>query len=146
MRVCRGIQKTNWLRNVGKQERLSNVYSFIISKIELYNFNCLVRRLLQNSMSLPQTHINFIFEISTINTRVHGDAINDKELENIILWDILSYKGMFFFLQSYYFDQDKLYLPGFSKFFKKMAEKRHEDAQIVRLYRLWELSEFLFYH
>jgi ferritin len=37
-------------------------------------------------------------------------------------------------LQSYHFDQDDHYLPGFSKFFKKMAEEEHEHAQMVRLY------------
>jgi CHASE3 domain sensor protein len=36
-------------------------------------------------------------------------------------------------LQSYHFDQDEHYMPGFSKFFKEMAEEEHEHAQKVRL-------------
>lgn len=30
---------------------------------------------------------------------------------------------------SYHFDQDEYYMPGFSKFFKKMSEEEHEHAQ-----------------
>ncbi|XP_028401624.1 soma ferritin-like [Dendronephthya gigantea] len=36
---------------------------------------------------------------------------------------------------SYHFDQDEYYLPGFSKFFKEMAEEEHEHAQIFMKYQ-----------
>ncbi|XP_028401565.1 soma ferritin-like [Dendronephthya gigantea] len=36
---------------------------------------------------------------------------------------------------SYHFDQYKYYLPGFSKYFKKMAEEEHEHAQMFMKYQ-----------
>ncbi|CAB4018667.1 Soma ferritin [Paramuricea clavata] len=36
---------------------------------------------------------------------------------------------------SYHFDQDDHYMPGFSKFFKKMAEEEHEHAQMFMKYQ-----------
>ncbi|XP_046853650.1 soma ferritin-like [Xenia sp. Carnegie-2017] len=36
---------------------------------------------------------------------------------------------------SYHFDSYKIYMPGFSKFFKKMAEEEHEHAQMFMKYQ-----------
>ena len=46
-------------------------------------------------------------------------------------WKVVARKLLVSF-QAYHFDRDDIKMPGFHKFFLKMAEEEHEHAQMVR--------------
>lgn len=51
-----------------------------------------------------------------------------------MICEYLFYKKQINFFQAYYFDQDDHYMPGFSRFFKKMAKEGNERAQKVTVH------------